>query len=108
MGRTIPPFRKLLVATVAAGALALGTAGVAGASGPTATAGAGAPVATTPHATGAAGRLRHFSCARAPKALTRIQKRIDRLSRPGEVARLQKLEKAIGAKCDGSAPVATP
>jgi len=74
MGRTIPSLQKLLVATVATGALALGTAGVAGASAPTPTAGATASVATTAHTTWAAGRLRHFSCARAPKALTRIQK----------------------------------
>ena len=74
MGRTIPSFRKLLVATVATGALALGTAGVAGASAPTLTTSSKAPGAATPLVTGGKGRLSHFSCARAGKALTRIQK----------------------------------
>jgi len=74
MGRTIPSIRKLLVATVATGALALGTAGVAGASAPTLAASSNAPAATAPHVTGGNGRLSHFSCARAGKALARIQK----------------------------------
>ena len=141
MGRTIPPFRKLLVATVAAGALALGTAGVAGASAPTLAASSGTPVATTPQAAPATGRLSHFSCARAGKALARIQraeaaiaaglpklhaaeskatasgrarraariqKAINRLGRPGESARLQKLATGIEAKCNVSAPATTP
>lgn len=141
MGRTIPSFQKLLVATVAAGALALGTAGVAGASAPTLAASSNTPVATTPQVTAGAGRLRHFSCPRAGKALARIQKAeaaiaagfpklhaaeskataagrtrradriqkaINRLGRPGESARLQKLATAIEAKCNVSAPATTP
>ena len=149
MGRTIPSLRKLLVATVAAGALALGTAGVAGASAPTLAASSGTPVATssgtpvatTPPVAPGTGRLSHFSCARAGKALARIQraeaaiaaglpklhaaeskataagrtrraariqKAINRLGRPGESARLQKLATGIEAKCNVSAPATTP
>ncbi|HEX7444473.1 MAG TPA: hypothetical protein VF320_11320 [Acidimicrobiales bacterium] len=74
MGRTIPPIQKLLVATVAAGTLALGTAGVAGAAAPMLTASSNTPVTTTPQVTAGNGRLSHFSCARAGKALARIQK----------------------------------
>ena len=140
MGRTIPLFTKLLVATVATGTLALGTVGVAGASAPTLAA-SSSTTATTPPVAGGHGRLRHFSCTRSGKVLTRIQKAetaiaagepklraaeskataagrtkraariqklIDRLSRPGQVARLQKLAKAIEAKCNVPAPATTP
>ena len=74
MGRRISSMRKVLVATVATGALALGTAGVAGASAPTLTASSSTPVAAAPHGPGGKDRLSHFSCTRAGKALARIQR----------------------------------
>ncbi len=61
MGRMISSGRNLAVAAVAVGVLSLGSAGVAGAATTTATA---------PTTTSAA----HINCARATRALTRIDK----------------------------------
>jgi hypothetical protein len=72
MGPRLPSMRKLVVATVATGAMALGTVGVAGASVPTLSATSGTPAASAQLTPGAKSRLAHFSCSRAPKALTRI------------------------------------
>ena len=74
MGSRTRSLRKLAVATVAAGALALGTAGVAGASAPTVTASSGSPAASTQPTAGPKAPLSHFSCSRSTKALARIHK----------------------------------
>jgi hypothetical protein len=123
MTQMIPTAKKLLVGAVATGAMALGTAGVAGAVSTT----------TVPKV------VKHFNCARAPKVLSRIQKgeakiaaglprltaaeakatkngnaqraarikrRIDRLESPAFKARLDKAKATIEAKCHVNAPAA--
>ncbi len=59
MKKLIPAGKSLLIGAVAVGALSLGTAGVAGAAAP------------APH---------HYNCARATKALTRIEKEQARIA----------------------------
>jgi hypothetical protein len=82
--------QKVVAATVICGALALGTAGVASAATPT---GAGSAPATATHVT----------CARAPKALTRMAKVEHAISR-----RLPKLQAAeTKAKAAGHTKVAS-
>ena len=121
MNKLVPATKKLVVGAVAVGALALGTAGVAGAA------------TTTPTPRAAA----TFNCARADRVLTRIQngearitaglpkltaaeakanaagrtklaaglqKRITRLESSQFTARLDRLSAAIEAKCPSSAP----
>ena len=122
MNKLVPATKKLVVGAVAVGALALGTAGVAGAA-----------TTTTPAPRAAA----TFNCARADRVLTRIhngdasitaglpkltaaeakanaagrtklaaglQKRITRLESSQFTARLDRLSAAIEAKCPSSAP----
>jgi hypothetical protein len=88
MIKLIPVGKSLLVGAVAVGALSLGTAGMAGAATPTA---------------------RHFNCARATKALTRIEKAQARIAAglpklkaeeakaaaAGKTVRVARLEKRI-------------
>jgi hypothetical protein len=121
MAQRIPTAKKLVIGAVAAGTIALGTAGVVGAD----------STSTVPKA------AHHFNCDRAPKVLTRIQareariaarltkltgaeakakqhgnirrenlikKRITRLEGPAFKARLDKESAAIEAKCHVSAP----
>jgi len=123
---------QAVVGTVAAGTLALGTVGVAGAAAP-----AAGTTATAPLLTPGAGKLARFDCTRAPHVLARIQKGeariasglprvtaaeakakaagetrradriqklITRLESPTLKARLDKLAAAIEAKCNVAAP----
>jgi hypothetical protein len=80
---------KLVVGAVAVGSLAIGTAGLAGATTTT------APT-TTPTTAPASTPGRHFNCARATKVLTRIQKDEARIAAklPGLTAREARAEKA--------------
>ena len=123
MARTLPRAKKLMIAVIGLGTVALGTAGVAGADSSTAT-----PASA-----------HHYDCTRAPKALARIQateaqiaaglpklhaaqtraqqkgkakradrleKRIARMETPTFKARLEKRKAKIEAKCPGSSPAA--
>lgn len=74
MGSKILLMRNIVATTVVGGALVLGTAGVAGAAAPTFSATSRTSAATTQLTRDAKDRLAHFSCTRATKALTRIQK----------------------------------
>jgi hypothetical protein len=126
---------RTVAGTVAAGLLALGTAGVAGAATP-----AAGTTATAPLLTPGNGRLAHFDCTRAPHVLARIQKAeariasglpkltaaearaaaagetgradriqkvITRLESPTLTSRLHKLVAAVEAKCNVAVPPTT-
>jgi hypothetical protein len=80
---------RLAVAAVAAGALSLAVSGAAGAAAPALTASTTAPAAHGAATPARAGRLAHFSCSRADKALTRI-----RTAEAGIAAGLPKLHAA--------------
>ena len=73
MGHRIRSMRIVALAAVAAGGLTLGTAGVAAATAPTLTSTAGTP-AVAQSGPAAKNRLAKFSCTRAPRALSRIDK----------------------------------
>jgi hypothetical protein len=74
MGRRIHSTRVVALSAVAAAALMLGTAGVAAASPPTLTATSSTQAATGQLGPSAKSRLAKFSCTRAPRALSRIDK----------------------------------
>jgi hypothetical protein len=75
MGRRIHSMRIVALAAVAAGALTLGTAGVAVASAPTPTLTSSSRTPAAPAQLGPAAKSRvaKFSCTRAPRALSRIE-----------------------------------
>ena len=126
MKHMIPTARRVAVGVVAAGALSLGTAGMAGA----------VTTGTTP----TPARLAHFNCANATKVLDRIQtgeahiaaglpkltaaqaqaaaagdtkradrlqQRITRLESATFKSRLDKAASAIEARCNAAAPGST-
>jgi hypothetical protein len=74
MGSRFPLMRKTVATTVVGAALIFGTAGAAGASAPRLTVESGSPGATSQPAPATRDRLDHFSCTRASRSLTRIQK----------------------------------
>ncbi len=99
MGRTGHAIRTMIIATTAVGAIVIGIAVTAGAAAPaagaTAAASAGA-AQSLPH-TGS-DRAAHFDCARAPRALARIQRIEKRIA-----AGLPRLNRAVArAKAAGN------
>lgn len=128
MKHFIPSAKKLIVGVVAVGALSVGAAGVAGAT-TTTSAPSSTPAAHTFNCANATKRLARIqkvegdiaaglpkltaaqakaASAGKTKRADRLEKRITRLKSPTFKARLDKATSAIEAKCNVSAPAATP